>query len=89
MQYVCGLFCHSALIVFCQCLHTCVNTLPRPKVENPVQPTDRSKSAYTKEGNFSTSLFIGMVPPHMLCLLCICCMYCNYTYMYTFHMWNL
>ncbi|XP_040210298.1 centrosome and spindle pole-associated protein 1 isoform X4 [Rana temporaria] len=31
----------------------------RPKVENPVQPTDRSKSAYTKEGNFSTSLFLG------------------------------
>ncbi|XP_040210297.1 centrosome and spindle pole-associated protein 1 isoform X3 [Rana temporaria] len=34
-------------------------TRNRPKVENPVQPTDRSKSAYTKEGNFSTSLFLG------------------------------
>ncbi|XP_075069710.1 centrosome and spindle pole-associated protein 1 isoform X2 [Mixophyes fleayi] len=31
----------------------------RPRTENPVQPTDRSKSALVKDGNFSTSLLLG------------------------------
>ncbi|KAM5157916.1 centrosome and spindle pole-associated protein 1 [Mantella aurantiaca] len=34
-------------------------TRSRPKVENPVQHTERSKSANTKEENFSTGLVLG------------------------------
>ncbi|XP_018409709.1 PREDICTED: centrosome and spindle pole-associated protein 1 [Nanorana parkeri] len=34
-------------------------TKGRPKVEKPVQPTERSKSAKTKEENFSTGLVFG------------------------------
>ncbi|CAI9539475.1 unnamed protein product, partial [Staurois parvus] len=34
-------------------------TKSRPKVENQVQPTERSKSANTKEENFSTGLMLG------------------------------
>ncbi|XP_077348959.1 centrosome and spindle pole-associated protein 1 isoform X3 [Lithobates pipiens] len=34
-------------------------TRNRPKVENPVQPTERSKSAITKEEKFSTGLLLG------------------------------